>query len=488
MRHTILAALAASLLLLLLGLGEDNNLSPTSLSSVQFSLESGAYKRDIVVRLHTSQPDATILYTTNGRLPAPTTAQTYSSPFYLTANPPTIMTIQARTVGVDGVLGEVKTAVYAVGLQATVPIMAVTMEPDDLWGAATGIFANPEERGIEWERPLTLTYLDENGRLAFQIPAGGRVHGLTSRLYEKKSLRLYFRQEYGPPRLDYPLFPDSDVTSFKRLVLHSGGQDYPAQRANGTLLRNALMAQLARQVNGYATHIRPVLLILNGERWGIYNLRERVDENYLHDHFGIEPDSDDLAHWPNLNAYIDSHDLSEPEHYAYVQTQIDINNFIDYNILQMLAANTDWPNNNRTRFRDHGADGRWRWLFWDTDFAFGLAPNSRIETDMMERVFLREREDIVIGAKLMRELIKNSAFQAQFVARADYLLAHSLHPEQLLGTLDGLAAELAPNIHHETERWPGGSTWEASVEEMRVFVQERPFVFEQNLRAMFAEE
>lgn len=488
--HLFLALVAAVLLLLLRGaawLPLPWGLADDSLQ-VFFSLESGAYERNIPVRLTVGHPQATILYTTNGRLPtADNITKRYTTPLYLTADPASTMAIQARALLPDGTLGEVQTAVYAVGLDATIPIVSLIVEPGHLWDVNDGIFSQPEARGAAWERPFTLTYIDENGRFAFDTLAGVRIHGGTSRLYDKKSVRLYFRQEYGRARLNYRFFPDSELDSFKRLVLHAGGQDMPRQRANGTLLRNALVGRLARQMDGLVPGHRHVLLLINGERWGIYNLRERIDEDYFHDHFGIEPAEGDAEHWAALTQFVDTHDLSEPAHYAFVQTQVDLGNFIDYNLLQMAVANTDWPNNNQTRFRDHGPDGRWRWLFWDTDFAFGLAPNSRVEVNMAERVLVQPHDRLAEEARLLRNLMQNRDFQTRFRIRAEELLATVLRPENMTAQLNQLVAELAPNIQHEVERWPGSSSWEASVAEMRGFVQERPFIFQQNLEAVLAE-
>jgi hypothetical protein len=464
-----------------------------------FSLPGGTYDRDIRLEILPSPPgrgaggegeQGDVIFTLDGRLPTRATGVTYTQPIHMSAATPAVTVVRARAVLPGGRLGPVASASYFVGVPATLPMMSLIVDPDDLWDSERGIYANPRQRGDAWERPVDVTYVDEDRRSGFHVPAGLRVHGKLSRGFQKKSLRLYFRQEYGASRLEYPLFAGSEVRSFKRLILHSGGQDWPnCPDINWTLMRNQLAAQLAFELGGYATHSQPTLLFINGEPWGIYQIRERIDRYFLADHYGVEaadfleaPGSPerraipmgDSEHWDHLLQFVDAHDLADPANYAYVQSQVDVANFIDYNVLQIYAVNIDWPHNNMHLFRPRVQGGRWQWMFWDSDNSFGAFPGYA-HTNFMEQALAEDNADT--GGRdtlLFRKLLENPAFRERFLSRAADLLNTTLAPRSVIGHVDALAAELLPDIAYETARWPGSSDWTLNVQELRDFARHRP--------------
>ncbi len=452
---------------------------------VRFSPPSGSYDRAIRLELSASHPDAAIYFTTDGSIPTPETGTPYAEPLYLPVDPPRAAVIRARAVTPDGQSGAVQSASYFLGLDASIPMVSLVADPADLWDEARGILTNPEFRGREWEREAELFFLEADGN-GFQAPAGVRVHGAASRLYEKKGLRFYFRDEYGRPLLRYPVFPDSRKTVFDRLVLHNGGQDFPAVSVSATLLRNQLAGNLARKMGAFATHARPVLLFINGELWGVYVLRERIDDRFLAENFQIndadllsgfeerlDASSGDLAHWENLLRFVAAHDLSDEENMAYVQSQINLDNFIDYAVFQFISANSDWPHNNQLKFRDRST-GRWHWMFWDSDYAFGLLPNSYFEKDMFQHVLENEGKSQQQAAILLKRLFENPEFRSSFLSRMADQLNTVFLADEVLKEIDQLAAALEEDIGYETRRWPGSGDWEASVEYMREFARQRP--------------
>ena len=341
-----------------------------------------------------------------------------------------------------------------------------------------------------------MAFFESDGSGGFSAPLGVRVHGGRSR-DEKKSLRLYFRGEYGQPMLDYPLFPAQYMHLFKRLVLHNGGQDYPAVSVNATLLRNQLTGDLAREAGGFASQTRPVLVYLNGELWGIYNLRERIDDRYLAENFqiddpdllvGFEADLEasygDLEHWGSLPAVCRGQCLRDPDDYAYLQTQINLDNFIDYNLFQIITANADWPHSNQLKFRER-AGGQWHWMFWDSDYAFGLMPDSYIEKDMFARVL--EQEDALQqeAALLLEKLLQNPEFKNRFLARLSDLLNTVFLPQKVEAQVTIIAAQLEQDIVFEIIRWPGTGDWSAAVDYMREFARRRPAIVREQAVAQF---
>ncbi|MBN1888629.1 MAG: CotH kinase family protein [Thermoflexales bacterium] len=462
-----------------------------------FSLPAGYYNRDIQLEMSVPTPRAEVLFTVDGRVPTYAVGTVYTQPIRLSAAAPAVTTIRARLILPDGQLGPVVNASYFVGLSATLPIVSLIMEPDDLWHPERGIYANPGEKGGAWERPVDVTYVDKDRRSGFHLQAGARIQGGYSRHFDKKSLRLYFRKEYGASRLEYSVFADSalfrnsEVRSFDRLILHNGGQDWHIYgQTNWTLVRNGLAASLALQVGGFASATQPVLLFINGEPWGIYQIREQLDGRWLADHYGIEsadfietPELEesrvviegDCAHWDHFFQFVEGNDLADPANYAYVQTQVDIPAFIDYNILQIYAANVDWPHHNVHQFRPRVQGGRWHWVFWDSDHGFGMDGRSTVRSDMMRR--LLEFNHPQTGGRdvlLLRKLLKNPVFLERFLVRMADLLNTTLSPSSVIAHIDALAAELEPDMAYESLRWSSLTDWESNVQQLRDFARRRP--------------
>jgi hypothetical protein len=258
-------------------------------------------------------------------------------------------------------------------------------------------------------------------------------------------------------------------------------------------MRNHLTDNLALQLGGYAARAQPVLLFINGEPWGIYHIRERLDSYFLADHYGIESADylnapgmlgeqsilmGDDEHWEHLLRFVETHDLADPDNYAHVQSQVDIANFIDYNILQIYIANADWPHHNVRQFRPRVQGGRWHWMFWDSDNGFGAFPgylHSRVDSNLIRYVL--EFNHYKTGGRdllLLRKLLDTPVFFERFLSRTADLLNTTLSPQSVIAHIDTLAAELGPDIAYETIRWSSLVTWESNVEELRDFARRRP--------------
>jgi hypothetical protein len=459
-----------------------------------FSLPGGYYDRDIQLDISTPYPDADVLFTVDGSVPTLRAGTIYTQPIRLSTAMPGVTVIRARTVLPDHELGPVVSASYLIGIPAALPMLSLIIEPEDLWSQERGIVANATQRGGAWERPVDITYVEQDRRSGFHIQAGARIHGGISRLDAKKSLRLYFRQEYGANRLEYPLFADSDVRAFKRLILHGGGQDWLMSSYNNwTLMRNMLVDSLALELGGYAAHSRPALVFVNGELWGIYRVCERIDRYFLADHYGIEsadflesPTEYPVVHmgnrenWEHLLRFAETHDLADPANYAYVQSQVDLANFADYNILQIYIANTDWPNKNVYQFRPHVQGGRWHWVFWDTDHGFGAYPMLSYGGPDVDFVGSSKRE-----MALLRELLESPLFLDHFLSRAAHLLNTTLAPQSVIARIDAMESGLEPDIAYESIRWSSSTSWKSNVMELRDFARRRPDYVRQHIVEKF---
>ena len=276
---------------------------------IRFSHEATVTQHPFQLAL-TSQRPGIIRYTTNGAWP---TAE--STPYYgpIAINSSTV--IRAQVFDPEGnpvEYAQTQSYIFA-NYDQTIPVISVSTD----WGHLDSLHANPQERGRGWERPINVEYFAPGGQLEFNVPAGIRIHGNFSRLFSpKKSYRLYFRQEYGGPgKLNYPLFKDSPVTEFDSVVLRAGFQDTFVHRGiperadrhhTAKYISDQVVRNLHRDMGQPIAHGDWALLYLNGEFWGLYNLSEYINLDFLQSYSSPEAEWDIIVKesgWENGEWY-----------------------------------------------------------------------------------------------------------------------------------------------------------------------------------------
>jgi hypothetical protein len=462
--------------------------------------------------------NSTIRYTTNGALPD-ANSTLYTTPIRVDKS--TI--IRAQVFNQAGAaVGGIYTKSYLIAnYEQTIPVVSLVSD----WGTFNTLHAFPEERGQGWERPINIEYFAPGGAEQFNVNAGIRVHGNFSRMFSpKKSYRIYFRKEYGGPgRLEYPLFEDSVVTSFDKLVLRAGFQDtffhrnipllsdkhHTARYINDQVVRN-----LHRNMGQPIAHGKWVLLYLNGEFWGLYNLTERVDLQYLQTYSTPESDWDIIAKengwdeqgaWYNIEEakegdyggwlanqdWVGNADFSNPGNIGGLEWRVDTENVFSYLFLQAYVQNTDWPDSNWIVYRrkDPGAIGnesKWRMIVWDAEASFGGGADGRTDINTLVNVYSPHDS---ITRILEKPFIRSCALKHQFVNRArEYLGVENKYnkPPEQVGQLskENVKAEIMkqadivrPFIPLETTRWgpdlPGPQLFEQNVQNALHFVDVR---------------
>lgn len=285
----------------------------------------------------------------------------------------------------------------------SLPIVSLVLDKRDWLDAKHGIYANPMERGSNWERRASLEMIfprtanDQLRQAArdFQVNCGLRIQGGWNRRPEespKHSLRLLFKKKYGPSQLRHPLFsvPTSprdtaeqqkDVKQFKTLILRGGNNNTwlhrsSDERARGDYLRDQWMRDTFAAMGHASARGRFVHLFLNGYYWGLYNLTERPSAPWLASHFGGSADDYDARNsnkvlagdnvaWEALMARVNAGIVSK-ESYAAVCDRLDVVNFADYMLLNLYGANADYDSSsNWYAGRPRIAGGKFRFFVWD---------------------------------------------------------------------------------------------------------------------------
>ncbi|RLC69803.1 MAG: hypothetical protein DRI26_08365, partial [Chloroflexi bacterium] len=281
-----------------------------------------------------------------------------------------------------------------------VPSLLIIMDVDELFGP-NGIYVNANRdcypgqgASCPWERECIAEMIYPPGHKGFVVRCGIRMQGGSSRhsvwKSPKLSFRLVFRDDYGPAKLRFPLFPDSRVMSFNSLILDAKLNQvwiHPSrsQTDHAQYVRELYCDDVQNAMGSHAPHDIVVNLYVNGLHWGWYNIHERPDHHFAASYFGGEPeDYDVLKHRPNLVVNPDPPNqrrattawntmrnllVSTPvsnQRYEEVQKHLDVVDLCDYMIMNLYVGNTDWPHQNwYATHNTHG--GKWRFHSWDAE-------------------------------------------------------------------------------------------------------------------------
>jgi hypothetical protein len=189
----------------------------------------------------------------------------------------------------------------------------------------------------DWERPCHFEMIESSGEQEISVDAGVKIFGNWSRANAQKSMAIHCRKSYGSDMIKYKLFEDRPFDEFKNIVIRNSGNDW-----NQSMFRDGLMTSLTIGLNFDQMAFRPSIFFLNGEYWGILNIREKIDEHFIASNNGVN--SDDVimgenentalngtnADWVKLNSFIGSKSLTVQANYDQVASQIDIASFTDY--------------------------------------------------------------------------------------------------------------------------------------------------------------
>lgn len=460
-----------------------------------------------------------------------------SNPTYFPSNPVKKgLVVKAKAIKPGAIASETVTNSYFVNSNGvnpyTLPLISISLQEDAFFDYYTGIYvagqifdewraantgsvadggtpANYWLRGDFTESTGHFELFEPNESVAaLSQEIGVRLHGGWSRSFPLKSLRLYARARYGEPYFNYPFFPDKKYSSFRRLLLRNSGNDYWT-----TYFRDAAIQKTVSHLNFDTQNYQPSVVYLNGEYWGIHNIRERIDKYYLERLYGIDPENIDLLennaiadegdanHYNSLISYLESNSISSSSNYDYVKTQIDINCYIDYQVANIFSGNTDWPGNNIKYWRlrtsqyepnaPKGHDGRWRWLMYDTDFGFGFFDAVSHNTlQFAAATNSQSWQNPDWSTFLFRKLLENESFKLDFINRFADLLNTTFLPDRVVGIINEMKQILEPEMPEQIERWksPGWgsiSDWNSQVNVMTNFATQRPAIQRNHIRSFF---
>lgn len=460
-----------------------------------FSLEDGFYDEGTRLKLF-SDLFTTVYYTTDGSVPT-TESKKYSGGItlfdasenenvyaneimYPTYNPPSFKidkcnVIRAMSVNVfSGKKSDVVTHVYFCGFDnkedySGVSVVSLVADPDELFGYERGIFAlgekfdeykklagaedldirdvpasavnengevvhryeytNASIYGKDSEREAYLTVFDENHNFVFSQDIGMRIAGESSRYDFQKSMNLFARDIYDEgDSFREPFFAEEE----DKVRLRRGEND--------VIFEEPFVHYAASELGLLFQRNKQTALFINGEYWGVYNLREQYNDLYFRNYFGIEENNlwlikngvseyggdEALESYTYMKDVILAGECDDPEVYDILCNLVDIDNLIDFFCTMIFFDNEDIDHDhNQMLYREMG--GKWRWIIYDMDAVFGDADTNTFE-------LYRETADTMY---LPGHLYRNEEFREKFYNRMMELMDNEYSYEALHKKLVG---------------------------------------------------
>ncbi len=473
---------------------------------------------------------AEIRYTTDGSDPT-TQSELYIQPFKLEQT----AVLKAALFNKGQLVSSVVMHDFFINTLHDLPIVSIVTDPPNLWNPEFGIYTkgniqendepNYMRRGEDWQRPATFHFYETNKELVVNQKIGLRIHGGGSRNFPQRSLRLYADMENNQDTFNYQFFPDLEVNQFKSLILRNGGTDW-----KGAFIRDAVIQRVVQQKTELDfMPVRPVSVYLNGKYWGLYFLRDRFDTEYFYQRYGVDKTKISILEAPlrsgdkrgqvtakdsefDSDAELFNRLLKEAAvcrncaRYEIFNQYLDLENLIDFYIVQLHFNNVDWPYNNTEVWRYQnrmvminpnlstalppGIDGRFRWMLFDVDQ--GIAPTKDTIEGVISSAKNTPYEQFVDDKFPWRTLFFNNRFLQNYLNRYANYLNTTFSEEAVITQIDRLVSEIETEMPRQIERWrdetdPDGNQfaqsyqdWMNEVELLKVFVQHRPDYMRQN--------
>tara|TARA_R110002050_G_scaffold109799_1_gene221425 strand:+ start:161921 stop:165004 length:3084 start_codon:yes stop_codon:yes gene_type:complete len=358
------------------------------------------------------------------------------------------------------------------------PIISLQADSSDLFSNDTGIYVygnkylgNYLRRGSEWERPMHLTYFDENKKMLIDQKLGGELHGNGSRHSTYKNFRVSSKSMYGNGAIKAELFDDYEIESFEHLILRS-----PGHRPD-CISRDELAARFTENIGFDFQHFKTSIMYVNGEYWGINVMKERFDEDLLSEKYDMDEEEvvmlessgnlehgidSDTAHYRDMIRFVQNNSLDDTANLNYLNTQMDMENYLDFMSSEIYLGNGDWPYNNmrfwrkRVAYDDYaskGHDGRWRWLLFDLDGGFGGTCEDVFYTINNVSRALLDTGIYANYTKLFIGFCQWETSRNMFINQACDRLNSNFRPWVTQKKLDEVVDNLNPNMLDHVKRW-----------------------------------
>lgn len=454
----------------------------------EFSYEPGNYPSSINLEITCSDGNTSIYYTTDGSVPT-TGSNLYNSPINI--NSTTVIKAIAVSTNTAYLPSFMEYGTFFINDTYTLPVMSVS---------GNQLFNLLDGNG--WIEPHGTFEYYKNGVLADKARGEFNEHGNDSWAYPQRGFDYITRDQFGYNyAIQDELFRTKDRDKYQRLIIKAAANDnYPfSYGGSGAHIRDSYVQSLSQiaDLRMDERSFEPCILFLNGEYWGLYEIREKVDDIDFTDYYYDQDDGEvdflktwggtwieygtDTG-WTNIRNYILTNDMSDQDNYDHVKSFYNTGSLIDYFILNSYVVNADWLNWNTAWWRGTNPDGdkkKWRYVLWDMDNTFDHGANYTGVPDTDPDADPCDPESIGDPGgqghiPIWNALLNNDEFFADYINRWTDLSNSYFSCESLLGHLDSLIGMIEPEMPMQINRWGGNlTTWQNNVQDMRDFIEDR---------------
>ncbi len=436
------------------------------------------------------QGDGNVHYTIDGKLPDESDFL-YQGPFEISNT----TTIRCRAFEQGKIPSTIVTKTVFVNVEHDLPIVSLVSDPINLWDENEGILVDGPNADsvfpffganfwLDKSSPIDVSFFDDAENLLFQQESKAEVHGgRGARTLPQKPLRLTATKTYGPELFNYQLYDYRPIQAYKNIVLRNGSGDWDYGHIRDAYLCKHIETEgLNIDVPGY----RPAAVYLNGDYYGLMNIRDKLDEYFLNEKYGTDPEQVDFLERDSivLNGDFDvflemldfatQNDLSIQENLDSVAKLFELEEVTDYFILETALNNYDWPQNNIKYWREKKAGAIWRYVLFDLDGCCGRHPWSEAKRDNFGSRFAEYPDKFII--RLMTSLFENEKFKINFLNRYADILNTSLREEYMEEVTIEATEKVSSEMKKHYTVWAGSfNTWEEyRIPRLIEFFQKRP--------------
>ena len=445
-----------------------------------FELASGLYLGDVTVSI-TGQEGATIRYTTDGSIPTVDNSTVYTGPILVSQT----VVLRARAFQSGLQPSETATASYIMNSYHTLDVVSLVCDPQELWNTTNGLLSDApdlakcvevDKSKLPFKTPLYRTYgkIDRPGYVEFfdhdtresYISQGIKMDlmGDYSLDMPQKSFKVRAQAALGSKYFNYPLFEDRDYTFYKSFTLRNSGNDNVWTRVADGVQTRLVDKYLDSPLLTLAW--RPVIVYLNGQYWGHYNLRERKDRFSIAQHEGLDLEMDrDIyenitilrAGWSTvqgsnseyramLKEFANLSPNTRAEDLQYIYDHVDVDSYIDWLAIKMFFGDSDPGNIMFYKLPTEGS--KWKCLLFDLDYGiYNSGFNS--PWSYLKEVGMGQQK---INNTIFRKLIESNEIRDQFLTRLGVIF-QTLTTDVMINELNECTAIIAPELPMHYARW-----------------------------------
>lgn len=454
--------------------GKENGTPLSGYAATPFFSDISLYHEGPFELAMTADEGTAIHYTLDGSAPTEK-SPIYSGPLTISKN----TTVRAVGMAKDRCISEETVATYLFRKAHTLPVVCIAAEPSR-WSALTKV---PFQESGLTEQMAWILYYESDGSLGTFFPAGISPRGNASLSYPQKSLSIHLRGRYGRSGVTYPFWGEKSFLTYKFLILRNGSQDIRSAR-----LRDSFASRAAENMHVMTAWTRPVIVYVNETYYGIMDLNEGMNQDYLWTHYQVDGDLVNMVQrndhvkrgsaqeFVALRQFARGKKLADDKVYEEFLQKVDMDAFIDYLIAQSFFGNYDIHNQNWW----NSTDGKvlWQPILYDIDRCLNT---TSVSSNVLGMYFtssgvVHNRQGDRIMMEIPCGLKKNAAWCRRFVERYAELLCTDLSEARLNSLLDEMADALRPEMKEHAALWkmPDSlKSWEGSIKEMHRCISKR---------------